>query len=390
MAQFPGVKPVIKNGKTYYRARYTDPLTGKQQDLGAKTAKAASERRNKVLAQIATGSYVPPSKMHLSDYMKGWLERKKPEIEHGTWVSYDSINRLYITPQLGRVYMSNICRATFQNFIDNLGKKGSAGKGKPLSASYIHNIAGTLSAAMTDAFRDELIPKNYAEKLRLPKIIRKKPVAMQDDARKAFETAIADSPYKVIFTLMLEAGLRVSEALGLKWDNVDFDTGHLTIDGQLERKRGKESVRQRKEETKSHRTRTTFIPPYVLVMLKHEATRQKENRLQAGKLWQNGANLIFTRPDGTPIPHTTVENAYRKIRQQIGHPEFVTHTLRKTHITNEIRAGASAEVVADSVGHSNPEVTRRFYIDASAYDDTKQASAQRRQAEYEKRQKSSS
>lgn len=390
MAQYPGVKPFKKNGATYYRARFTDPLTGKQREVCAKTAEEAHKRKMDILAQITTGCYVPPSKMRMSDYMKDWLERKKPEIEHGTWVSYDSINRLYITPQLGRVYMSKIRRATFQNFIDDLTKKGSAGKGKSLSASYIHNIAGTLSAAMTDAFRDELIAKNFAEKLRLPKITHEKPVAMQDDARKAFENAIADSPYKIIFTIMLEAGLRVSEALGLKWDNVDFDTGHLTIDGQLERKRGKESVRQRKEETKSHRTRTTFIPLYVMSMLRQEATRQKENRLQAGKLWQNDAGLIFTRPDGSPIPHTTVENAYRKIRKQIGHPEFVTHTLRKTHITNEIRAGASAEAVADSVGHSNPEVTRRFYIDTSAYDDTKQAAAQRRQAEYEKRQKSSS
>lgn len=390
MPQFPGVKPFKKNGKTYYRARFTDPLTGKQKELCAKTAEDAYKRKMDIHTQINTGCYVTPNKLRLSDYMKEWLERKKPEIESGTWVSYESINRLYITPQIGRVYMSDVRRMTFQSFIDKLSKNGSAGKGKPLSASYIHNIAGTLSAAMTDAFRDELIPKNYAEKLRLPKITFEKPVAMQDDARKAFEAAIAESPYRIIFTIMLEAGLRVSEALGLKWDNINFDTGHITIDGQLERQRGKASIRQRKEETKSHRTRTTFIPAYVLGLLRQEATRQKENRLRAGKLWQNDANLIFTRPDGSPIPHTTVENAYRKIRNAIGHPEFVTHTLRKTHITNEMRAGSSAEAVADSVGHSNPEVTRRHYIDSSAYDDTKQAAAQRRQKEYENRQKVSS
>lgn len=389
MPQYPGVKPFKKNGKTYYRARYTDPLSGKQREVCAKTAEETYKRKLDILAEISKGSYVPPNKLKMADYMKEWLERKKAEIESGTWVSYESINRLYITPQIGNVKMSDLRRAHFQNFIDGLSKKGSASKGKSLSASYIHNIAGTLSASMMDAFRDELIPKNYAEKLRLPKIMPEKPVAMQEDARAAFEKAITDSPYKVIFTIMLEAGLRCSEALGLKWENVDFESGRLTIDGQLERKRGKDSVRKRKDQTKSHRTRDTFLPLYVLDMLRKEKVKQNENKLKAGRLWQNADNLIFTRPDGTPIPHTTIENAYVRIRKAIGHPEFVTHTLRKTHISNEIRAGESVEAVANSVGHSNPDVTRSHYIDSSAYDSTKQAAAQRRQIEHEKRQKSS-
>lgn len=386
MPQYPGVKPFTKNGKKYFRARYTDPLSGKHREVCGKTAEEAYKKKMDVLAQITNGCYVSPSNLKMADYMKDWLERKKTEIESGTWVSYESINRLYITPELGRVKMQDLRRAHFQTFIDNLVKNVRPKRKKPLSASYIHNIAGALSAAMTDAFRDELTPKNFTEKLRLPKIEPEKPVAMKDEARKAFENAIVDSPYQNIFTIMLEAGLRVSEALGLKWDNINFENGQMTIDGQLERQRGKMSTRQRKDQTKSHRTRTTFVPLYVLAMLRQEKSRQNENRLKAGKAWQNDANLVFTRQDGTPIPHTTVENAYRKIRKAIGHPEFVTHTLRKTHITNEIRAGENAEAVANSVGHSNPEVTRRYYIDSSAYDDTKQAAAQRRQAEYEKRQ----
>lgn len=152
---------------------------------------------------------------------------------------------------------------------------------------------------------------------------------MSTEVQAAFEKAVHASPYRNIFLVALHTGARISEVLGPQWRNIDMQTGEMEISGQLERKQG-DTERGLKDTTKSHRERVTIIPAYVTDFLKDERRRQNACRLRAGAAWQNEDGLVFTREDGSPMPHRTIEHAFDRIKKRLGHPELTLHVLRKT------------------------------------------------------------
>lgn len=358
-------------GKVYFEARYTDPVTHQQRSICSTTEAECSRRLLEIISKITTGNFVTPTKKTVGEWMTEWLSKKK-DLEAGTYVSYESVNRLYITPQLGRAKLQDLRRSHCQEFIDGLSDK---------SAKYVHNIAGVLSEALQEACKRELINKNPAADLDLPKVIKKEPIAMESELQRRFVEEVNASRYRNIFLIALHTGARISEVLGLQWKNINMDTGEIWIAGQLERKRTKDSVREVKERTKTKKKRNMFVPAYVVAYLKDERKRQTEMRLKAGRSWQNDSDLVFTRDDGSPMPHRTIENAFVRIRNSLGHPEITLHTLRKTFVTNEERVGTDIKTISSMVGHSASGITLDVYT--ASTNEMKREAAQRKQRSYE-------
>ena len=359
------IRKKVVNGRTYFEARYTDPITKRQKSISARTEAECSRKLLDTLARITMGNYVPPHKLTVAEWLEEWLENKK-NLEPGTRAKYESAIRLYIAPRLGRARLQDLRRLHCQEFVNGLDK----------SPKYVHNIVGTLSAALEDAVKLELIPKNPASNLDLPRIVKREPLAMSTEVQAAFESAVRESPYRNVYLVALHTGARISEVLGLLWRNIDMQTGEIKIVGQLERKQG-ETERALKDTTKSHRDRVTILPPYVLDYLKDERRRQNAHRLRAGADWQNAEGLVFTREDGSPLPHRTIEHAFDRIKKRLGHPELTLHVLRKTYITNQVHAGEDIKTVAASVGHSASDITLAVYT-AERREDMRK-SADRRQ-----------
>ena len=71
-------------------------------------------------------------------------------------------------------------------------------------------------------------------------------------------------------------------------------------------------------------------------------------QLKAGSEWNNELGLVFTREDGTPLPHTTISNDFKKIAKAIVQPEHSFHALRHTYATDEIASGTDPKTVADA------------------------------------------
>lgn len=366
-----GVSKKVVKGNVYWVARYTDPITKKQRDLSAKTEAEAKQKLLEALSRITTGVYVTPRKLTLGEWLDEWMERKK-NLEPGTRAKYESAIRLYIKPRLGKARLQDVRRIHCQDFVDSLSGK---------SPKYVRNIAGVLSDAMQEAARLELIARNPAQDLDLPRLVKREPLAMSTELQAAFESAVRESPYCNVYLVALHTGARISEVLGLQWRNIDLKTGEMHITGQLERKQG-DIERALKDTTKNHKSRVTIAPPYVLEFLKDERRRQNAHRLHAGEAWQNADGLVFTREDGSPLPHRTVEHAFDRIKQRLGHPELTLHTLRKTYITNQVHAGEDIKTVAAAVGHSASDITLAVYT-AERQEDMR-AAADRRQLMHEK------
>ena len=375
---FGSIRKVIKNGKTYFEGRYTDPILHRQKSVNAKTEAECRRKLQEIQAKIFTGQYVAPQKQTLGAYLDDWV-KNRVSVEESTRVHYERNARLYLKPIIGRIRLQELRYSHCQEMIHRLMNDPS--REKPLSAKTIHNIAGTLSKALEDAVRGEMISSNPASKLDMPRIEKEPPKVLESSEQTAFLEAIRNDPYEHIFLLALYTGARESEVLGLQWKNINMKTGEIRIDKQLARKKGEEIARALKS-TKTHKSRTIIVPQYVLDVLKAQSIRQKEMRLNAGQLWENKDGLVFTREDGSPVPHNSVTKRFKQAVKKIGRPDLRFHDLRHTCITDEIRGGTDVKTVAEMAGHSTITTTMDIY--AAATNEMKEAAAKRRQEAHEK------
>ncbi len=108
---------------------------------------------------------------------------------------------------------------------------------KPLSAKTIKNIHGIFHRALQQALDLGYLRNNPANPCRLPRV--EKPIihTLDDVSTKKFLKAIQGHRFENLFLVTLFTGLREGEALGLKWDCVDFAGSSLLVGRQLQRKR---------------------------------------------------------------------------------------------------------------------------------------------------------
>ena len=201
-------------------------------------------------------------------------------------------------------------------------------------------------------------------------------------------------PNKLIQDLIDEGatiftGLRRGELCGLTWDCIDFKSGTILVNKQLQRKTKERSIKGEDSHilalsTKNSKTRTIKPAPFVMDVLKSQRARQAEWRLKAGPCWEGDpqGDFVFTDELGRHLIPDTVYRNLKRIMKTIGMPETRLHDLRHTYTVASIQAGDDIKTVQGNLGHATAAFTLEVY--AHVTDQMKEASANRMQ-EYIKR-----
>ena len=109
---------------------------------------------------------------------------------------------------------------------------------------------------------------------------------------RAFLDAAKGERLEALYTVALSLGLPIGEALGLRWQHIDFERRMLAVNRILERiGRGQGSTLQLVEPKTSRSRRTVNLPDAAVRALKAHKVRQLEERLAAGSRWQDRARL---------------------------------------------------------------------------------------------------
>jgi integrase len=156
----------------------------------------------------------------------------------------------------------------------------------------------------------------------------------------------------------LALGLRQGEALGLDWDDIDLDTGVLTVRRALQRQKGRGLVLV---EPKSRAGRRTIVLPEEL----HEALRvhgtvQREERLAAGPLWEDHG-LVFAQRNGRPIDPRRDWSQWKELLHTAGVRDARLHDARHTAATLLMTQGVPPRVAMQVLGHSQISLTLGTY-----------------------------
>ena len=388
-------KTVNRNGKkyTYWEARYTegyDPGTGKQiqRSITGKTQKEVSQKLKTATLAIDTGTYIAPSKQTLGEWLDIWLATYCSNIKPRTREIYNTDIRVHIKPSLGSVRLETLTPPMVQAFYNKLAVEGreiktkdASGKIKitkgPLSPKTIKNIHGVLHKALQQAVLIGALRMNPTVACTLPRDVKKELTPLDDEDITAFLAAIQGNPHEVLLSVALFCGLREGELLGLKWECVDFDSGTITINKQLQRYREPSGGVYRISVPKNSKGRVIVPAPSVMVLLRHQKIEQTKARLFAGEAWEDD-DFVFTDALGHHLTNWTVYRAFKRVATKIGRPDARFHDLRHSYAVAAIRSGDDIKTVQENLGHATASFTLDVYGHVTKQ--MRQASAERMEA----------
>ncbi len=152
-------------------------------------------------------------------------------------------------------------------------------------------------------------------------------------------------------------GLRLGESLGLRWSDINFEDGSLSVRIALQRVDG---TLQLVEPKSASSRRTIALPQIALEALRAHRTRQLEERLLAGEQWRE-SGLVFTTSDGKPLDARNVFRGFQRLLIRTGLPHLRLHDLRHACATLLIAQGVRPRVVMEILGHSQISLTMNTY-----------------------------
>lgn len=370
-----------------WEARYTlgiDPKTGKQiqKSVYGKTHKEVRQKLTAITAEIDDGTYIPPDKTTVEQWLTIWLKEYMGDKKYGTVRNYKNVCKYHIIPYIGQYRLSELKPYTIQALYNRLGREED-GK-KALSPKTIHNVHGVLSKALNQAVWNEMIRSNPAQLTTRPRKTRKEITTLSDEQIQKFGALVEQDSYRAILKFILFSGVRESEAIGLTWDCIDFDRGTIRIYRQM-LKRTKEAGGYTLASLKNDKERLLTPPPMLLSMLKEQKREQVERRMKAGPAWrgwnsveEQKTGLVFTTEFGDHYCPQTVYAHFKKIAKQIGAEKANVHSLRHTYAVLCLQNGDDVKTVQSNLGHATAAFTLDVYGHVS--EKMKQDSANRMEA----------
>ncbi len=338
-----------------------NPETGKliRHSVYGKTQREVAAKLREATASIDRGTYQEPNKLTVAEYAKEYFSTCAVNLSHNTQVSYKRILDKHILPALGKVKLTDLNHRQVQRFVTSL----SAQKG--LSAKTVRNIHGVLHNMLESAVRDELLLRNVSERCSLPRVTQHQVRAITTAELSRFLQAIDGKQFRNIFFIDIFSGLRLSEILGLRWDDVDFDYDCIYVRQQLQQKQIKGDFSYFLAPPKEGKQRKIILAQNAMQVLRHQRTKQLEQQLAAGALWDNSLHLVFTNDFGQPLNRRTVYKHLKRILLDCGMGNYTFHSLRHSFATISLENGDDIKTVQTNLGHYAASFTLKTYAHVS-------------------------
>ncbi|MFI6566883.1 tyrosine recombinase XerC [Streptomyces sp. NPDC050534] len=374
-----------KNGFAAYV--WVDTLDGKRKRkyVYGKTRDEVHDKWIKLHVEAKSG---PVATRHrpLAAFLAYWLsEIVKPNLAPLTYVSYEGSVRLYINPHLGAKRIDKLTVRDVREWINKLattcqccaqGKDarrrrdaqrccaiGECCEAHP-SRRVVQAARDALRAALTHAVTEEEISKNVASLVKVPKPRRRriKPWSVTEAGRFLADCAARDDHLFAAWVLVLCLGLRRGEVLGLTWKSIDFETGELYVDHQIQRA-GRQILHR---ETKTEESDDFLpVPALCLKALRMRRAQQIGDHSAAGELWQDVSGLVFTTKYGTPIEPGNLTRMFALRARRAGVRVIPLRNTRHTCSSLLVALKVHPKVAQRILRHSQIAMTMEVYAEAS-------------------------
>ncbi|MGW7096817.1 tyrosine-type recombinase/integrase [Streptomyces sp. NPDC054874] len=315
----------------------------------------AAEKLGKLQEQERNGVPVPSRTWSLGEWLAYWLEHiVKPNREHNTYVKYESKVRLYLVPHLGKKPLVRLTPAQLRSFMAELKRTEV-----PPAARF--EVLRVLRNALNRAVREELLTRNVAELVDMPKVTKKE--AKPWNAREAITFLRSTRAHRLYAAcvLVLVLGLRRSEVLGLRWQDIDFDQRQFTPLKQVQRVKGVGLVLKDLKTESSHAVLP--LPEFCARALEERRELQDLERRIVGDGWSQepGQDLIFSSERGGLIDPVGFSRSFNALVKRAGVRRITVRLARHTCGTLLAFLKVHPKVAQAILRHSQISMTMDVY-----------------------------
>lgn len=397
---------VRKRGTTwsyYFDLGKIDGKRKKKEKGGFRTKKEAEQALASAMNEYNNaGTVFEASNITVSDYLDQWYDLHcKLNLKYNTQVGYLQIIENHLKPKFGIYKLKAINSTILQEYANSLKLNG-------YSKSHIVGILTVFQSALDYAIEPlHYISQNPMKSVKFPKVERKprERIILTLDEWQLIIDRFRDTRYYIPLMIGFCTGLRISEAFALTWDDIDFEKRTLSVNKQIVKRNFGADVRKvvekkgKKELRSSWYFTTPKTPASVRTVpfgetlyqaLKHEKAEQLKNELKYGEYYtihvmkkevdEKGNDMIRVVPVQKCIDSQlqrvrlicVAENGQYtstdsfKFCSRVIHRElqlaFDYHSLRHTHATMLIEAGANVKNVQVRLGHTNIQTTLQTYV----------------------------
>jgi len=336
---------------------------------GFKSLDEAQRALAEVLREKASNTRFQAQVPTIGEYADHWVAGLR--LQNSTVEGYKKIIRNHVTPYVGTIRLDKLTAtriAAHYRQLETSGRRDKPGYGKPLSANTVSKVHVLLAAMLDAAVDDGLILLNPAKKKRTVNAPRSSEVRAQKPEiitwtgpqLHAFLAWNHDDLNDELFSLwrtIAYTGMRRSEALALRWSDINFSTGRI-------------SLRRAVDVTAPHTTKVTKTGSARVIDIDAETLRA----LKAHRADRSAISLDLARADAyvfsddrgaIRVPDANTSRWTRRLDWACakieGLPRVTIKGLRHTHATLLLELGEHPKVVQERLGHSTITTTMNIY-----------------------------
>lgn len=327
------------------------------------SGKTEGEVKRKIREYNQSGTKIETKKISLQEYLYNWLRTfKRGTIKDSSYDTLEKTIRNQIVPHIGLIHLQQVTSADIQSLLNDLKEKGYSYSTVKKAHDCLNDMFEHATIA-DDVTKNPMLLVNMLaasefEKKEIRYFTEEECALLIEESSRQYSTGKLVYQYADAYVLMLNTGIRLGEAIGLKktdWDKKE-KTLHIQRNIQSISKRDTNGNRIKGKQLVTNTTKT-YSGDRILPLNK-AATEALERLCEQ----HPNSEYIVCSSKGEIIPPERLERTFYRILKNVGICQAGTHSLRHTFASVLFAKGTDVKTVSELLGHASIQITLNTYV----------------------------